>query len=123
MRAGESTLVRIPFPRRVTVFAIIQTSGHQFRVEPGAVIAIDGHNAGDAGGQVSFDQVLLVSKDGGDVLAGTPFVEGARVTGVIDELDKTKKVRVFKKKRRKQYRRTKGHRSLVTRVRITDIQV
>ena len=105
------------------MFAIIQTSGHQFRVEPGAVIAIDGHNAGDAGGQVSFDQVLLVSKDGGDVVAGAPFIEGARVTGVIDELDKTKKVRVFKKKRRKQYRRTKGHRSLVTRVRITDIQV
>jgi len=45
------------------------------------------------------------------------------VVGVIGELDKTKKIRVFKKKRRKQYRRTKGHRSLLTRVRITDIQV
>ena len=43
--------------------------------------------------------------------------------GIIGELDKTKKIRVFKKKRRKQYRRTKGHRSLLTRVRITDIQV
>ena len=82
------------------MFAIIQTSGRQFRVEPGAVIAIDGHNAGENGGEVSFDQVLLVG-----------------------ELDKGKKVRVFKKKRRKQYRRTKGHRSLLTRVRITDIQV
>jgi large subunit ribosomal protein L21 len=105
------------------VFAIIQASGRQFRVEPGAVIAIDGHNAGEAGGQVSFDQVLLVSKDSGDVVAGTPTVAGAKVMGVIDELDKSKKVRVFKKKRRKQYRRTKGHRSLLTRVRITDIQV
>ena len=105
------------------MFAIIQTSGRQFRVEPGAVIAIDGHNAGEAGGQVLFDQVLLVSKDAGDVMAGTPFVAGAKVVGVIDELDKSKKVRVFKKKRRKQYRRTKGHRSLLTRVRITDIQV
>ena len=54
---------------------------------------------------------------------GTPFVTGAKVTGIIGELDKTKKIRVFKKKRRKQYRRTKGHRSLLTRVRITDIQV
>lgn len=105
------------------MFAIIQASGRQFRVEPGAVIAVDGHNAGEAGGQVSFDQVLLVSKDAGDVLAGTPYVAGAKVVGVIDELDKSKKVRVFKKKRRKQYRRTKGHRSLLTRVRITDIQV
>lgn len=105
------------------MFAIIQASGRQFRVEPGAIIAIDGHNAGDAGGEVSFDQVLLVSTDAGDVTAGTPFVAGARVVGVIGELDKTKKIRVFKKKRRKQYRRTKGHRSLLTRVRITDIQV
>jgi large subunit ribosomal protein L21 len=105
------------------VFAIIQTSGRQFRVEPGAVIAIDGHAANESGGQVSFDQVLLVSTDAGDVTAGTPLVSGAKVLGVIDELDKSKKVRVFKKKRRKQYRRTKGHRSLLTRVRITDIQI
>jgi large subunit ribosomal protein L21 len=105
------------------VFAIIQTSGRQFRVEPGAVIAIDGHNAGEAGGEVSFEQVLLVSNANGDVMAGTPFVSGAKVLGVIGELDKGKKVRIFKKKRRKQYRRTKGHRSLLTRVRITDIQV
>jgi len=107
----------------LTVFAIIQASGRQFRVEPGAIIAVDGHNAGEAGGEVSFDQVLLVSNDAGDVTAGTPFVTGAKVVGVIGELDKTKKIRVFKKKRRKQYRRTKGHRSLLTRVRITDIQV
>ena len=106
-----------------TVFAIIQTSGRQVRVEPGAVIAVDGHNAGEAGGEVSFDQVLLVSNDNGDVTAGTPFVTGAKVLGVIGELDKSKKIRIFKKKRRKQYRRTKGHRSLLTRVRITDSQV
>ena len=105
------------------VFAIIQTSGRQFRVEPGAVIAIDGHNAGEAGGEVSFDQVLLVSNDAGDVTAGTPFVSGAKVLGVVGEMEKGKKVRIFKKKRRKQYRRTKGHRSQLTRVRITDIQV
>ena len=105
------------------MFAIIQASGRQFRVEPGAIIAIDGHNAGDAGGEVSFDKVLLVSNEAGDVTAGTPFVAGAKVVGVIGDLDKGKKVRIFKKKRRKQYRRTKGHRSLLTRVRITDIQV
>ena len=105
------------------MFAIIQASGRQFRVEPGAIIAVDGHNSGDEGGEVSFDQVLLVSNDNGDVTAGTPFVAGAKVLGVIGDLFKDKKVRIFKKKRRKQYRRTKGHRSLLTRVRITDIQV
>lgn len=105
------------------MFAIIQTSGRQFRVETGAIIAVDGHNSGEAGGEVSFDQVLLVSNDNGDVTAGTPFVTGAKVLGVIGELYKDKKIRIFKKKRRKQYRRTKGHRSLLTRVRITDIQV
>jgi len=105
------------------VFAIIQASGRQFRVEPGAIIAIDGHNAGEAGGEVSFDQVLLISNEAGDVTAGTPFVTGAKVVGVIGDLERGKKVRIFKKKRRKQYRRTKGHRTMLTRVRITDIQV
>ncbi len=110
-----------PFKRRRTVFAIIKASGRQFRVEPGAIIAVDGHT-GEAGAPVSFDEVLLVGRDAGDVLTGTPFVDGARVVGVIDRTDKGKKVRVFKKKRRKQYRRTQGHRSLLTRVRITEIQ-
>ena len=103
------------------MFAIIQTSGRQFRVEPGAVIAVDGHT-GDAGTEVAFDQVLLVGQDEGGVTAGTPYVPGAKVVGVIDGTGKTRKIRVFKKKRRKQYRRTKGHRSLLTRVRITGIQ-
>ena len=103
------------------VFAIIQASGRQFRVEKDAVIAIDGHT-GEAGAEVSFEQVLLVGGDAGAVTAGNPYVAGARVVGVIDGIGKTKKIRVFKKKRRKQYRRTKGHRSLLTRVRITDIQ-
>lgn len=103
------------------MFAIIQTSGRQFRVEPGAVIDIDGH-ASEPGAELTFDQVLLVSRDA-ETLAGAPFVPGAKVVGVVDRHDKGAKIRVFKKKRRKQYKRTKGHRSLLTRVRITDIQV
>ena len=102
------------------MFAVIQASGRQFRVEKGAVIEVDGH-AGDAGASLSFDQVLLVGKDADTVLAGTPYVAGAKVVGVVAETDKGPKIRVFKKKRRKQYRRTQGHRSLLTRVRITDI--
>jgi large subunit ribosomal protein L21 len=104
------------------VFAIIQASGRQFRVEPGAVIEISGHGS-EAGTELTFDQVLMVRQDAGELMAGAPFVAGAKVLGVVDSTGKTAKIRVFKKKRRKQYRRTKGHRSLITRVRITDIQV
>lgn len=103
------------------MFAIIQASGRQYRVELGAVIEIAGHGT-EAGADLTFDQVLLVGRDAGEILAGAPFVAGARVVGKVDGLAKGPKVRVFKKKRRKQYRRTKGHRDLVTRVRITDIQ-
>ena len=105
------------------MFAIIQTSGRQFRVEPGAVIAIDGHNAGDAGGEVSFDQVLLVSNDNGDVTAGTPFVAGAKVLGVIAGESRGPKIRVFKKRRRKTMRVSRGHRSTLTKVEIKGIEL
>jgi large subunit ribosomal protein L21 len=106
----------------ITVFAIIQTSGRQFRVEPGAVIEISGHGS-DMGAELTFDQVLLVGKDAGETMAGAPFVSGAKVLGIVNAHERGAKVRIFKKKRRKQYRRTKGHRDHITRVRITDIQV
>lgn len=101
------------------MFAVIQAQGHQYRVEPGVEIELDG--TGEAGASVSFDQVLLVGTDGGDVMTGTPTVAGATVVGVVIDAHRGPKVRIFKKKRRKQYRRTAGHRSALTRVRITDI--
>jgi large subunit ribosomal protein L21 len=67
--------------------------------------------------------VLFVEKDGGEMLAGAPFVANATVTGVVDGESRGPKIRVFKKKRRKGMRRTKGHRSTYTRVRITGISV
>lgn len=104
------------------MYAIIQTRGHQVKVAPGAVVEIDG-TLGDPGTELTFDQVLLVSKDTGDVLAGAPFVANARVTGVVDGEARGPKLRVFKMKRRKGIRKTRGHRSTFSRVRITDIQV
>ena len=101
------------------MFAVIQAQGHQFRVEPGVEIEVDG--TGEAGASVSFDHVLLISTDGGEVMTGTPTVVGAKVVGVVLHAHRGPKVRIFKKKRRKQYRRTAGHRSELTRVRITDI--
>jgi large subunit ribosomal protein L21 len=103
------------------VFAIIQASGRQFRVEPGAVIEINGH-AHDVGAELAFEEVLIVGQDAGELTAGAPFVSGAKVLGVVDSTGKTAKVRVFKKKRRKQYRRTRGHRQQYTTLRIDAIQ-
>jgi large subunit ribosomal protein L21 len=102
------------------VFAIIQSGGRQVKVTPGSVITVDRIDLA-AGEEVSIDRVLLLEKDGGEILAGSPFVADVRVLGVIDGESRGPKIRVFKKKRRKGMRRTKGHRSTYTRVRITEI--
>jgi large subunit ribosomal protein L21 len=103
------------------VYAIIQARGRQLKVTPGAVVEIDG-TPGEPGSEFSFEQVLLVEKDAGDIVAGAPYVANARVIGVVDGEARGPKLRVFKKKRRKGFRKTRGHRSVFTRVRITDIQ-
>ena len=102
--------------------AIGQARGRQLKVTPGAVVEIDG-KPGDAGSEFTFDQVLLVEKDGGEVLAGAPFVANARVVAIVDGEARGPKIRVFKKKRRKGQRNTKGHRAVYSRLRITDILV
>ena len=78
--------------------------------------------AAEAGDAVVFDQVLFVSTDGEQFTSGTPLVDGARVTGVVDGASQGPKVRVLRKKRRKAMRRTIGHRAQLTRVRITGIE-
>jgi large subunit ribosomal protein L21 len=104
------------------VYAIIQTRGRQLKVTPGAVVEVDG-TPGETGSEFTFEQVLLIEKDAGDIVAGAPFVANAKVLGVVDGEARGPKLRVFKKKRRKGFRKTRGHRSIFTRVRITDIQV
>ena len=104
------------------MFAIIQSGGRQVKVTPGAVIEVDRVNV-EPGQEVSIDQVLFLEKDGGEVLAGAPFVANVKVVGIVDGESRGPKIRVFKKKRRKGMRRTKGHRATYTRVRITDIVV
>jgi len=104
------------------VFAIIQSGGRQVKVSPGDVISVDRFDA-NAGDEVTIDQVLVIEKDGGEVLAGSPFVPNVKVLGVVDGEARGPKIRVFKKKRRKGMRRTKGHRSTLTRVRVKDILV
>ena len=102
------------------MYAIIQTGGHQVKVTPGGVATLYG-TAGEPGAELTLEQVLLVEKDGGEVLAGAPFVANARVIAVVDGETRGPKIRVFKKKRRKGMRRTKGHRAFLHAVRIKDI--
>lgn len=102
------------------MYAIVQNGGHQVKVEAGTIVTVD-RMEHETGAEVTFDQVLLVSNDG-DVKAGTPYVEGAKVVGVVEDHTRGPKIRVFKSKRRKQERRSHGFRADQTRVRITSIQ-
>jgi large subunit ribosomal protein L21 len=104
------------------VFAIIQSGGRQVKVSKGSVVTVD-HFDAEPGQEVSIDQVLVLEKEGGEVLAGAPFVADVKVIGVVDGESRGPKIRVFKKKRRKGMRKTRGHRSTYTLVRITDIVV
>jgi large subunit ribosomal protein L21 len=102
------------------MFAIIQSGGRQVKVTPGSVVTVDHVNV-ETGQEVSIDRVLVLEKDGGEVLAGSPFVANARIVGVVEGEARGPKIRIFKKKRRKGMRRTKGHRSTYTKIRITEI--
>jgi large subunit ribosomal protein L21 len=107
---------------QLDMFAIVQAGGRQEKVAPGAVITVDRLDA-EPGAEVTFDKVLLVAADGGEVKAGAPYLDGASVTAVVEAQTLGPKVRVFKMKRRKQYRRTRGHRTRLTQVRVTSINV
>jgi len=103
------------------VYAIILTGGKQYRVSPGDVLRVE-HLPGARGDEVVLSQVLLVA-DGQDLQVGQPLVENASVKGQILRQGKAKKILVFKKKRRKNYRRKQGHRQLFTALQIQEIIV
>ena len=101
------------------MFAVIKTGGKQYKVQEGDVLNVEKLNM-EKEKKVTFDKVLLI-EDEGKTLIGTPFVENALVRAEVIENFKDKKVLVFKKKRRKQYRRTRGHRQELTRIKIEEI--
>ncbi|MBL8783586.1 MAG: 50S ribosomal protein L21 [Deltaproteobacteria bacterium] len=101
------------------MYAVIKTGGKQYRVEQGDTLAIE-RLEGDTGTQVSFGEVLLVGSDN-ETKIGRPLLAGASVTGTIVEQGRAKKIIVFKFRRRKNYKRKKGHRQYFTRVRIESI--
>jgi large subunit ribosomal protein L21 len=100
------------------MFAVIKTGGKQYKVAADDVITIE-KVAGEAGEAVTFTEVLLVG--GETTVVGAPTVAGASVTGTVVEQGRAKKVIIFKKRRRKSWRRKEGHRQEQTTVKITAI--
>ena len=99
--------------------AVIETGGKQYRVAEGDVIYVEKLNAAD-GETITFDKVLAVVDEGVNVF-GTPTVEGATVSATVVKPGKGKKIRVYKMKPKKNYRRTQGHRQPYTKVQIGTI--
>jgi len=102
------------------MYAVIRSGGKQYRVTPGQTIRLE-KLAGDAGSKIELDNVLMV-EDGGNVRVGSPL-PSVKVAATILETDRANKVIVFKKRRKKQYRRTRGHRQDYTAIRIDQILV
>jgi len=101
------------------MYAVIKTGGKQYRVQPDDILEIE-RLPGDAGDILEFDQVLMLSGDSGFEI-GTPVVAGALVAAELVEQTRGDKIKIFKKKRRKHYRRTMGHRQDLSQIRITEI--
>jgi large subunit ribosomal protein L21 len=102
------------------MYAIIETGGKQYRVQPGDTIAVE-RLAGEPGEVLELDRVLLVSGDDAQTRIGTPSVPGARVRAEVVEHKRADKIIVFRYKSKVRYRRKTGHRQHLTRLRITDI--
>jgi large subunit ribosomal protein L21 len=103
------------------MYAIIRAQGKQFKAEKGKTLRLPRMEA-EPGSKLTFHEVLLTS-DGDSVVAGTPIVKGATVTGEVIGEAKGEKIYVFKFKRRKNYRRKTGHRAKFTDVRITGVKL
>ena len=101
------------------MYAIVNINGIQTRVAPDDVLAV-ARLAGQPGDRLTFDQVLLLS-DGDKVVVGRPYVEGAHLTAELVEHLRGPKLRIFKFKRRRDYRRRRGHRDELTRIRVSAI--
>ena len=101
------------------MYAIIRTGGKQYRVAKDDVISVE-KLSGEAGMTVEFGEVLMIG-DGAAAAVGDPLVAGAKVMAKVLEQTRADKILVFKKKRRKKYRRTQGHRQDITVLRVTEL--
>ncbi|MEX2386381.1 MAG: 50S ribosomal protein L21, partial [Phycisphaeraceae bacterium] len=123
----RTTCYTVPFvttEEETPMYAIIEDSGTQIKVSEGDVIRIDLRDLPDGAGEVpsvTFDRVLLVGGEGVEAKVGTPVLDGAKVTADVLNEDVSDKVDIYKFKRRKNYRRHKGHRQHYIQVKITAI--
>ena len=101
------------------MYAVVRTGGKQYRLGIGDSVKVE-KLPNEVGNIVELSQILMVS-EGGAVKIGTPLVTGASVKAEIVGHGRNKKIRVFKMKRRKKYRRTQGHRQAFTQLKVTEI--
>ena len=101
------------------MYAVVRTGGKQYRLGVGDSVKVE-KLSDEVGNIVELSQILMVS-DGGEVKVGTPLVPGASIKAEIVGHGRNKKIRVFKMKRRKKYRRTQGHRQAFTQLKVTEI--
>lgn len=102
------------------MYAIVSINGIQTRVTPDEVVSVP-RLTGEPGQKLTFDNVLMVS-DGGKITVGQPYVKGASLVAEVLDHIRGPKLKIFKFKRRRDYRRRKGHRDEITRIRVTAIQ-
>ncbi len=102
------------------MYAILESGGKQIQVSPGDRVRLEKLDS-EVGAKVELDKVLMLNRDG-KLELGRPYLEGVRVTATVLEQGRSAKVLVFKKKRRKQYRRTRGHRQSFTAIQIESIE-
>jgi len=105
------------------MYAVIETGGKQYRVQPGDFVQVE-KLEGDVGSSIQFDQVLFFSKantESAQVILGKPLIQGAQVQAEVVGQGRGDKILIIKMKRRKQYRRTQGHRQNYTQVLVTAV--
>jgi len=103
------------------MYAVVRSGGKQHRIEPGKTPKVDRLD-GEVGSKIELKEVLMVS-DEGKVTIGAPLIEKATVQATVTAQDRAKKIRIFKKKRKKQYRRTTGHRQDFTQLLVDNIKL
>ncbi len=105
------------------MYAVIESGGKQYRVQPGDILQIE-KQEGEVGSAMTFSHVLFLSKPGTEssqITLGKPYVQGAQVTGEVVGQGRGEKILIVKMKRRKQYRRTQGHRQNYTQLLVTAV--
>ncbi len=104
------------------MYAIVKTGGKQYKVSPGDIIRVE-KIEGNAGDDVTFENVLMYLDDNNNLEIGKPILSDTKVTGQISKQTKGDKIIIFKSKRRKGYKKKTGHRQLLTEIKIKEILI